>query len=81
MIESTYSEVFFIYLALWLLLILLLWRREEKRVQKNEWRISRSQLFHCDNCHHTFVNRDREINICICPSCKALCVRRRSRDF
>ena len=81
MIESTYSEMFFLYLLLWLLLILFLWRREETRVRRNEWRISRSQLFHCDNCHHSFVNRDRETIICRCPRCNAICVRRRERDL
>ena len=81
MIYATYSEVFFFYFLLWLLLILLLWRREEARVRRNGWRISRSQLFHCDNCHNSFVNRDRNASICRCPRCNAMCIRRRRHDI
>ena len=81
MILATYAEVFFMYFLLWLLLILVLWRREESRVGHNEWRISSSQLFHCDNCHHSFVNRDRGASICRCPRCNAMCIRRRGHDL
>ena len=80
MIECTYSEALFAYLVLWLLLILVLWRREESRVRKNEWRISR-RIFHCDNCHHSFVNRDPEVSICRCPRCNEICVRRRGHGI
>ena len=81
MIGSTFSEMFLIALVLWLLLILFLWRREESRVRENEWRISRRQIFHCDNCGHSFVTRDREINICRCPYCNEICVRRRNHEL
>ena len=81
MIGVTFADVFFFYLLLWLLLIFLLWRSEEKRTRKNECRIRRSQLFHCDSCHHSFVNRDSETSICRCPRCNAICVRRRARDI
>ena len=78
--SATYSEVFFFYLLFWLLLLLILWRREEARISRNEWRISSSQLFHCDNCHHSFVNRDRRASICRCPRCNAMCIRRHRHD-
>ena len=81
MIGSSFSEIFLIYLVIWLLLILLLWRREESRVRGNEWRISRRQIFHCDNCGHSFVNRDRESSICRCPYCNEICVQRRNHDL
>jgi len=81
MIYSTYSEVFFIYFLLRLLLILVLWRREEMRIRRNEWRISSTQLFHCDSCHHSFVNRDRGASICRCPRCNAMCIRRRGHGL
>ena len=81
MISATFSEVFFMYFLILLALVLILWRREEVRVRRNEWRISSSQLFHCDNCHHSFVNRDRRASICRCPRCNAICVRRRARDI
>ena len=81
MIYATYSETFFFYFLLWQLLILFLWRREESRVRRNEWRISRNQLFHCDNCHHSFVNRDRGASICRCPRYNAMCIRRRRHDI
>ena len=80
MINATYADTFFVYFLLWLLLILFLWRREEARVRRNEWRLNRGQLFHCDNCHHSFVNRDRRASICRCPRCNAMCIRRRRHD-
>ena len=81
MISVTYSDIFFVYFLLWLLLILLLWRREEARVRRNEWRLNRGQLFHCDNCHQSFINRAREASICRCPRCNAMCIRRREHDI
>ena len=81
MISVTYSDIFFVYFLLWLLLILLLWRREEARVRRNEWRLNRGQLFHCDNCHHSFINRARKASICRCPRCNAMCIRRREHDI
>ena len=81
MISATFSEVFFMYFLILLALVLILWRREEVRVRRNEWRISSSQLFHCDNCHHSFVNRDRRASICRCPRCNARCIRRHDREL
>ena len=81
MISATFSEVLFMYFLILLTLVLILWRREEVRIRRNEWRISSSQLFHCDNCHHTFVNRDRRASICRCPRCNAMCIRRRRHDI
>ena len=81
MIFATFSEVFFMYFFILLVLVLILWRREEARVRNNEWRISSSQLFHCDNCHHSFVNRDRGASICRCPRCNAMCIRRHGREL
>jgi len=81
MIGSTFSAIFLIALVLWLLLILFLWWREESRVRENEWRISHRQIFHCDNCGHSFVTRDREITICRCPYCNEICVRRRNHEL
>ena len=76
MIESSYSEVFFLYLLFWMLLILWLWRREEARVRRNEWRIGlgRGKLFYCEECGKSFVNRDHAAgNICRCPTCNSVC--------
>lgn len=81
MISATFSEVLFMYFLILLTLVLILWRREEVRIRRNEWRISSSQLFHCDNCHHSFVNRDRRASICRCPRCNAMCIRRHDREL
>ncbi len=81
MISVTYSEALFLYFLFWLLFIMILWRREEVRLSRNEWRLTRSQLFHCDNCHHSFVNRDRGASLCRCPRCNAMCIRHRRRDL
>lgn len=81
MIFASYSEVIFLYFLFFLLLILFLWQREESRIRRNAWRVSGSQLFHCDNCHHSFVNRDPGVSICRCPRCNAMCIKHRDHDL
>ena len=80
MINATYADTFFVYFLLWLLLILFLWRREEARVRRNEWRLNRGQLFHCDNCHHSFIVKEA-VNLCRCPKCNSICIFRKQRNL
>ena len=75
----TYADAFFIYLLLWLLLLAYLARREYVRRKEHRWQSMDNNLFHCDKCHLSFVPRER-INLCRCPRCNAVCIKRRRRD-
>jgi len=80
MISLAYHEAFFYYFLLWCVLVAVLWLREERRMNRNRWRLTTRQLFHCDKCHHTFVPKET-VSLCRCPRCNAICIRRRSRDL
>ena len=79
MIEITYADGFFIFLLAWLVLLAVLAWREQLRCKRHKWQLINSNLFHCDNCHHSFIP-DEELNLCRCPRCNAVCIRRRRRD-
>jgi hypothetical protein len=80
MIEQSYSEVFFSYFIFLSLVILLLCLREERRKERNKWRLTTRHLFHCDKCHYTFVPKE-SLSICRCPRCNELCIKRNHGDF
>ena len=58
MIEMSFADALFTYLLLWILFIGILWCRELARVKNFDWKVSNSRLFHCDNCHHSFIVKD-----------------------
>ncbi len=80
MIELSMSEAIFFYFLLWLGLIIVLWWREQRRLKRNEWKLNRSHLFNCDNCHHAFIT-DEPVNLARCPRCNAVCFRRKQRGM
>ncbi len=80
MIEVSFDTALFIYLVLWLVMLATLWRREIVRLRRNEWQLSNSRLFHCDQCHHSFIIGE-PVNLTRCPRCNAVCTRRRRRDL
>ncbi len=73
----SFSEFFFILLAASLLYIAWLWLREIRRSKRNSWQLSRSQLFHCNNCHLVFVPKE-PVSLCRCPRCNTVCIRRQN---
>lgn len=73
----SFSEFFFILLATSLLYIAWLWTREIRRVKRNNWQLSRRQLFHCNNCHLVFVPKE-PVSLCRCPRCNTVCIRRQN---
>ena len=75
--EMGFADFFFILLSLSLLYIAWLWLRELGRVKNNSWQLSRSQLFHCNNCHWAFVPKE-PVSLCRCPRCNTVCIRRRN---
>ncbi|MBR7105186.1 MAG: hypothetical protein IKC65_09585 [Lentisphaeria bacterium] len=79
MILLSYADAFFLYLLGWLLVLALLTWRAHLRRKKHYWRVSTGNLFHCDKCHHTFVPQE-QLNLCRCPRCNAVCIRKRRRD-
>lgn len=72
-----FSDFFFMLLSLSLLYIAWLWARELRRTKNNSWQLSRSQLFHCNNCHWAFVPKE-PVSLCRCPRCNTVCIRRRN---
>lgn len=78
MILLSYADAFFLYLLGWLLLLALLAWRAHLRRKKYDWKIITGNLFHCDKCHHTFVPPE-QLNLCRCPRCNAVCIRKRRR--
>ncbi|MCQ2352110.1 MAG: hypothetical protein MJ033_01365 [Victivallaceae bacterium] len=76
MIPITYTEAFELLFLAWLIYLLILWRREAARLDRNEWNLIHSQLFHCNQCHHSFVPEE-PVNLTRCPRCNAICIRRK----
>ncbi len=76
MIPITYTEAFELLFLAWLIYLLILWGRESARQNRNEWNLIHSQLFHCDQCHHSFVP-DEPMNVTRCPRCNTMCFRRK----
>ena len=58
MIELDQRSLLLAYMIVWLVIIVVLWIREIFRVHKFNWELSNSKLFHCNNCHHTFLTKD-----------------------
>ena len=53
-----------------------LWFREIIRVKRLEWGLHRTRVFHCRNCHHSFLTNEDDMNMTRCPRCKTVCLRR-----
>lgn len=73
----SFAEFIFLILAASLIYIAWLWIREERRINRNHWRLSRRQLFQCNNCHLAFVPKE-PMSLCRCPRCNTVCIRRRN---
>lgn len=76
MIELDEQSVLLLYMCVWLGLIVILWIREKFRVNKFDWELSNTKLFHCSNCHHTFLTQDGA-NLTRCPNCNSICIAKR----
>jgi uncharacterized paraquat-inducible protein A len=75
-IETSFTAFFTMLLIISLLYIAWLWFRENSRQKRNEWQLSNRQLFHCNNCHHSFIP-SKPVSLCRCPRCNTVCIRRR----
>lgn len=72
MIQVSYQNFFFLYLAIWLAVIIFLWIKEVFRMRSHYWERRTDKLFECGSCHHSFVARD-EVSLYRCPKCNAIC--------
>lgn len=77
MIGINFSEFFFLVLAASMLYIFFLWFREIQRIKRNSWQLSTSRLFHCNNCHLSFIPK-QPVSLCRCPRCNTVCIKRRN---
>ena len=82
MIPIPAIHLFSAYLVLWLVLLSVLWFRDEKRRRNTYgWSVVKKRLYFCDNCHLTFLARNAGENVSHCPRCNELCFIRKSKRF
>ncbi len=78
MFGLTYADALLGLLLAFCAYIIWLWRRESKRLRRNEWHLTNSQLFHCDQCHYSFI-LEEPVTLTRCPRCNAICFKRKSQ--
>jgi len=76
MIQLTLNEWLLLYAATWLLLSVYLWFREMRRTKRADWELSKGRLFSCDNCRHTFIDKEMR-TVARCPKCNSMCILRK----
>lgn len=82
MIPIPAIHLFSIYLILWLIILILLWTRDEiRRKRASGWSVVKKRLYFCDNCHLSFLARNAGENVSRCPRCNELCFIRKSKHF
>lgn len=77
MIAISFSGFFFLLFIILFIYMAYLWYRESAKVKRNSWHVSNSRLFHCNNCHWSFVPK-KPVSLCRCPRCNTVCIRHRS---
>lgn len=77
MIGINFTEFFTLILVILMIYQGWLWWRENSRVRRNEWQLSNRRLFHCNNCHLSFVPKN-PVSLCRCPRCNTVCIQRRN---
>ena len=56
MIPISILHFYSLYLVIWLVILVILWVRDELRRRKSYgWSVVKKRLYFCDNCHLTFV--------------------------
>ncbi len=75
--ECGFVSFIFMILVVSLVYVAWLWVREERRINRNRWQLSRRQLFQCNNCHLAFVPKE-PLSLCRCPRCNTVCIRRQN---
>lgn len=80
MIPMEFQYGFYLYIAIWLLTIIILWAREMWREKAYDWELSQDRLCVCDGCHYAFLIKHNE-NITRCPRCNEMCILRKRQRF
>lgn len=81
MIPVSLGDIFNIYICLWLIVLAIMWIREELRVWRSEWSVVKERLYICNKCRYTFLAKDDREHITRCPSCNAICFIRKKKRF
>lgn len=81
MIPISYSGIYAVYICLWLVIIAILWFREERRVAKSDWAVVKKKLYLCDKCHLSFLASHDQEHITRCPRCNEMCFIRKRKRF
>ena len=82
MIPVLYENVFNIYICIWLVLLVVLWIREEIRTRRRSvWTVVKEKLYVCDKCHLVFLASHDQEHITRCPRCNEMCFIRKRKHF
>lgn len=82
MIPLSYHSAFAIYVLLWIIVLALLWGREEIRKRKSyEWSVVKERLYLCGKCHLSFLAKHDGENVTRCPRCNEMCFIRKRKRF
>jgi hypothetical protein len=82
MIPIVPIQLFNIYVFCWILLLAILWFRDEGRRKRSfGWTVVKKRLYLCNNCQLTFLSGNTGQNVCRCPRCNELCFIRKSKIF
>ena len=73
MIPITYEYAFSLYVAVWFVLLIILWTRELWRKKIYDWALSEGRLCVCDDCHFAFLVKPG-ITVSRCPKCEEMCI-------
>ena len=79
MISVPLTTFFIIYLAVWLVTVVILWGREQFRLYFNDWSRDKTRVFTCDKCHYNFI--EKYTNITRCPRCNDICINRKNHSL
>ena len=82
MIPISELHIFHIYLLSWLIILVILWVRQEMRQKKAyDWSGVKEGVEFCDNCDLSFLSQHDSENVTRCPRCNELCFIRKRKRF
>lgn len=81
MIPIPYEQTFSACICLALLILAIMWLREELRARPRDWSVVKEKLYICDKCHYSFLAEHDEEHITRCPRCNEMCFIRKRKRF
>ncbi len=85
-----FEHIFTVLLFAWVILIAVLWLRQEMRSRKRDWPVFKEKLYFCSHCRHSFLEDDaaededaavRRETIVRCPHCHEMCFMKRRKHL